>query len=509
MLKGMTADQRGSAENLRNLRVVLIVIAIVLAITIGVIYAWFYLGAASDAPEQPTVTEPPVVSQAPTATEEPTASEEPVITEAPTATPGLDQGTDSGWVDKEAPSDGGGSSSATSEPPSDEETDTEEPSSSEEPTPTGEEPKETIPEKQGGGTDAQGDGMPSVQGEAANDMPLSTPATASPEPQTSDIGTPTAEDNQGDVGTSQAVGKPEERTFPTTFVWILFVLLGADIAAIVVLSVKIRSLERADTGAEDYRNTCMVSEAAVADTAVKLGMIHNVGARPYQEDSLGFDYLDDGGLAVVADGMGGLSAGDKVSQKIVQTMLAYSRKLQPIQMDGILEAMVQGVNAEVNRMLGPAGIYKSGSTLLAVLFRKQRFHWITVGDSRIYLFRNGQLTKLNQEHNLGNELLNKAVRGEISYEEARSAKKKGSVTSFIGMGKLKYIDKSLRSIALERGDRILLMTDGVFNSLPEQQMTAILSQIQDVQMVAREFERLIQQKAHPKQDNFTALILGF
>ena len=207
--------------------------------------------------------------------------------------------------------------------------------------------------------------------------------------------------------------------------------------------------------------------------------------------------------------MGGLSNGDRVSQKIVQCMTGYARQLQPNQMDGVLTSLVDAANTQVNQMLGPSGIYKSGSTLLAVLVRGGRFHWITVGDSRIYLFRKGQMTKLNREHNLGNELLEKVARGEMSFEKAQQTPKKGSVTSFIGMGRLKYIDKSNQSIPIEAGDRILLMTDGVFNTLSEQVMASVLVQTADVQAAASEFERLIKQKAAPKQDNYSALILGF
>ena len=99
--------------------------------------------------------------------------------------------------------------------------------------------------------------------------------------------------------------------------------------------------------------------------------------------------------------------------------------------------------------------------------------------------------------------------GEITYEEARNAPKKNGLTSFIGMGRLKYIDKSQESIPLVAGDRILLATDGVFNALSDQTIEAVLTRIPDVQQAAAELERLVIQRANPRQDNFTAVILGF
>lgn len=251
-----------------------------------------------------------------------------------------------------------------------------------------------------------------------------------------------------------------------------------------------------------------LQEQEVPD-GMTVGSLQNIGGRPYQEDSSGVASLSDGVLAVVADGMGGLANGDKVSQKIVMTMMGYSKSLRPGQMDDVLPRMVQSVAAEVNKMLGPEGLYKSGSTLMTVLVRQNRFHWAAVGDSHIYLYREGQLVQLNQEHNRGQELLYQALAGELTFDEVRADSKKSGLTSFVGMGELKYVEKSLSSIALKAGDRILLMTDGVFNALSDQEIAAVLARNPDVKAAAQMMERGVLAKAAPHQDNFTAIILGF
>ena len=241
---------------------------------------------------------------------------------------------------------------------------------------------------------------------------------------------------------------------------------------------------------------------------ITVGSLQNIGGRPYQEDSSGVANLSDGALAVVADGMGGLSNGDKVSQKIIFTMMGFAKALRPGQMDGVLFQMVKGTVDVVNRMLGKDGLYKSGSTLMAVLVRGGRFHWIAVGDSHIYLFRDGQLIQLNQEHNRGQDLLRHAIAGELTFDEVRADPKKSGLTSFIGMGEIKYVEKSLDSIALHPGDRIVLMTDGVFNALSDSEIAAVLAQNPDVKTAARMMEQGVLSKAAPHQDNFTAVILG-
>lgn len=241
---------------------------------------------------------------------------------------------------------------------------------------------------------------------------------------------------------------------------------------------------------------------------IAVGSLQNIGGRPYQEDSSGVANLSDGVLAVVADGMGGLSNGDKVSQKIIFTMMGFANTLRPGQMDGVLSQMVKGTVDVVNRMLGKDGLYKSGSTLMAVLVRGNQFHWIAVGDSHIYLLRDGQLIQLNQEHNRGQDLLRHAIAGDLTFDEVRADPKKSGLTSFIGMGEIKYVEKSLDSISIHSGDRIVLMTDGVFNALSDGEIAAILTQNPDVKTAARVMEQGVLSKAAPHQDNFTAVILG-
>ena len=247
-----------------------------------------------------------------------------------------------------------------------------------------------------------------------------------------------------------------------------------------------------------------------AHAVIQLGKLHNIGRRSGQQDSLGSLILDNGTgiFAVVADGMGGLSGGDQVSQSLVMSMLQQASSLAPGQMEGVLSAMVRNTNGEINHKLGPDGIYKSGSTVVAVLVRGNLFHWISVGDSRIYLYRGGSLIQLNQEHTYEVELMQRMMNGEITAAEAANDPQRRGLTSFIGMGRLKYVDASLRPILLQSGDRILLMTDGVFNHLPETAMADTLLHNPDVQQAAEVLEKQVLALRDAAQDNFTAIILG-
>ena len=187
--------------------------------------------------------------------------------------------------------------------------------------------------------------------------------------------------------------------------------------------------------------------------------------------------------------------------------LGYSQKLGPGQMDGVLGRMILSVSDEVDRMLGPEGRAKSGSTVVTALIRQGCFHWATVGDSHVYLYRNGKLLQLNQEHNRGQDMLVKAAREGLSFDEVRREKKSG-LTSFLGMGRLRHLEQSLRSIPLQGGDRIVLSTDGVFDVLSDAAIAEVMRRNPDVQQAAYQLGRQVAARRNPRQDNYTAIILG-
>ncbi len=255
-------------------------------------------------------------------------------------------------------------------------------------------------------------------------------------------------------------------------------------------------------------NAKMPKENAKSESAgIKVGALHNIGRRSGQQDSYDVVKCGNGLLAVVADGMGGLSDGDKVSQKIVATFHEDAARVRPGHSFDALYQMVGHANREVNRMLGSSLQGKCGSTLLAVLLENDQMQWTAVGDSRIYLYRGGSLLQVNREHTYKIELLERAVNGEMSFADMRSDSQLGRVCSYLGMGRLKHVDGSLNMVKLLPGDRVLLMSDGVFNTLSEEEIAAVLRRHEDVDQAAQILEKQVLGKQSPTQDNFTCVIL--
>lgn len=245
-----------------------------------------------------------------------------------------------------------------------------------------------------------------------------------------------------------------------------------------------------------------------------VGKLHDIGMRKDQQDSFGVSdaadselYEQKGLFAVVADGMGGLADGGLVSAESVKTCLGmFYDELGSGDAAARLLKMAARVNRNVNRILS-GKTQRSGSTLVEALIYQGKLNYLTVGDSRIYLYRQGGLICLNRPHIYAEEIALEAVNGRSDIRQMETDSQRKSLTSYIGAGELKHLDRSEEGVTLMEGDKIMLASDGVFGTLTEQQMADALAM--DAQQAADRMKALIQkaQKAH--QDNYTAVVLEY
>lgn len=254
--------------------------------------------------------------------------------------------------------------------------------------------------------------------------------------------------------------------------------------------------------------------AAAAYTAggsVEIADYQHIGAREDQQDSYDYSnpdlYAQQGVMAVVADGMGGLANGKAVSSALVRTFIdgfpqvsGYYTQASDILLDLSIRA-----NARINQML--RGADRSGSTLVSALVRDGYLHFLTVGDSRIYLYRGGALLQLNREHIYQEELAVKAVNQAVAMAQVRSDRQAHSLTSYFGIGRIPSVDRNDEGIRLVPGDRILLASDGVFGTLSREQMEQALKN--NIVEAANQMGSMIRTEDKPYQDNNTLVILEY
>ncbi|MBQ3214514.1 MAG: serine/threonine-protein phosphatase [Oscillospiraceae bacterium] len=249
--------------------------------------------------------------------------------------------------------------------------------------------------------------------------------------------------------------------------------------------------------------------AAAPRGTLLAGAMQHIGAREDQQDSYGLSSLTDTGkgvLAVVADGMGGLANGKLVSSTLVNCFLNNHKNVPESKapQEVLLETAVLA-NAQINQLL--KGASKSGSTLVAAIVRQGFLHFLTVGDSRIYLYRGGALLQLNREHIYQEELAVKAVNRMIPTQQVTGDRQAHALTSYFGIGTIPHLDRNDIGIKLVAGDKILLASDGVFGTLSQSQMEQALRLSPEA--AAQQMKDLILKANRPYQDNNTAVVLEY
>ena len=207
-------------------------------------------------------------------------------------------------------------------------------------------------------------------------------------------------------------------------------------------------------------------------------------------------------LAAVADGIGGLDDGQVASQTLMRSFEEGFERLDPElpAQEKLLELTAQGHRevVDINRRGRDCG-----TTLVAVLIQGGYLSTISVGDSRIALYRSGVLLQLNREH------VNARVRDEESAFNGAppvEGRRRAALTAYIGKEELRELDRTLNPIRLVSGDRVLLMSDGVFGTLNDDQLVALLEQ--DAQKAADSIIDQVQKQKNQYQDNATVVVIG-
>jgi protein phosphatase len=125
---------------------------------------------------------------------------------------------------------------------------------------------------------------------------------------------------------------------------------------------------------------------------------------------------------------------------------------------------------------------------------------VNVGDSRVYLFREGQLSRLSSDHSQVADLVRS---GEITEEEAATHPDRHLLTSALGLGP--HVAPHVAHAIPVPGDRLLLCSDGLFNELSGDEIASTLGSVSDPEVAANQL--VTQAKDNGGNDNITAVVL--
>jgi len=189
-------------------------------------------------------------------------------------------------------------------------------------------------------------------------------------------------------------------------------------------------------------------------------------------------YLIRGGLLAVADGMGGHLAGEIASGTALMVLRDYPfGSGEPA---AELEEAMRAAHARVRQLAAEEpSMAGMGTTLTVALLRPGRVHVGHVGDSRLYLWRRGELRQMTADHSVAAELLRA---GQIDEAAARVHPHRHVLTRAIGA--LPELEVDLIEFPLEPGDGLLLCTDGLSCLVDEEDMLRVLAEHPTAQAAA-------------------------
>ena len=175
-------------------------------------------------------------------------------------------------------------------------------------------------------------------------------------------------------------------------------------------------------------------------------------------------------IAAVADGMGGHNAGDIASALAIKTLVENMHKNAP---GTIRERLINAVNmansAVYELSFSDEGYRGMGTTLVAAVLEEKRFIAANVGDSRLYHYDGLHLKQITEDHSYVAQL---AALGYITREEAARHPQRNIITRAVGTRPIERVD--VFECAWEKGDKLLICTDGLYGELSEDELADAL-----------------------------------
>lgn len=207
-------------------------------------------------------------------------------------------------------------------------------------------------------------------------------------------------------------------------------------------------------------------------------------------------------LFIVADGMGGHNAGDYASKHAVEIMKAEierSFEKSPVK---ILRKAIQAANDYIRQKAGEdESLRGMGTTVVAATCLGDRYLEVAnVGDSRLYIVNNDKIEQITRDHSLVEEMVRM---GGIDRESARIHPDKNIITRAVGVEAA--VEADFYNVELERGDTVLLCSDGLTNMLEDEEIRMIMGSREGVEEKAEELVRAANDNGG--RDNIAVIII--
>lgn len=221
-----------------------------------------------------------------------------------------------------------------------------------------------------------------------------------------------------------------------------------------------------------------------------------------------------GKLLLVADGMGGHTAGERASSIAVDSIVHYVLNAMHwmFQLDrdpeaDFIESLKASIRHTQERILDEARNLPQrkgmGTTVTMAYLIWPRLYVVHVGDSRCYVLRDKKLTQLTRDHNMAERMVEE---GTLKREDAKHSRWQNVIWNVLG-GPSEELVPEVSTWQLETGDRVLLCSDGLTKHLSDDQLGTILASPETARRIC---QRLIDlANADGGSDNITVIVAKF
>jgi serine/threonine protein phosphatase PrpC len=235
--------------------------------------------------------------------------------------------------------------------------------------------------------------------------------------------------------------------------------------------------------------------------------------RKNNEDNFGYDTR--AGIFVVCDGMGGQAAGELASKIAVDTVLGYFTKQEGHGSTQVLGKGFAEVSERANALANAVQLANKaireasaqdvthagmGCTLVSACVDDTLFSIAHVGDSRIYLVRNGAIQQLTTDHSL---VMEQVRRGLITLEEAEHFEMQNVIVR--ALGSEDSVEPDLADLSLEQNDTLLLCSDGLSRYVKDPAMLDLITRAEDLDQACDSL--IAAAKSGGSDDNITCLLV--
>ena len=247
-------------------------------------------------------------------------------------------------------------------------------------------------------------------------------------------------------------------------------------------------------------------QKAGPSSELDIGSSMTIGSREIQEDEVGTLATTAGLLAVLADGMGKEFGARIASRTAVGTFLDLFRDYNAFDNPQYFyRKAFHAANRSILKEFGDEGY--GAASLGAAMIQQNWLYYAVVGNVKICIYRKGDLVPVSAGHTLDVLAENHFRIGKLSREDALTMLENHRLYNYLGQDGFKDIELFDRPIALQPGDIVVLMSDGVYDLIPWKDLEAILAVGQDCQSMAYEIIEQVNQNKSEIKDNASIILI--